>query len=905
MSTWLVIGASIGYLMLLFVIARATEGKLAIAKKIATSSWGYALSLSVYCTAWTFYGSVGNAASTGFQFLPVYLGPTIIAPISVFLLRKMRAISSAERITSLADFISARYGKNISLGVLVTVFCVVGLLPYISLQIKAITESLTLLTGFASSSNNNWHFWQAPAFYITILLAAFLILFTTKDADSTKQHTGLIAAVSFESVVKLVAFLAVGIWVCFVLFPSPKHLFKTALEKLPEIQYWSQQSSGYGTQFLLLTVLSALAVLLLPRQFQMSVLENNNEQYIADASWKFPLYLLIINLFVLPIAIAGTMLLPQGISADYFVLGLPLQANAKALALLVYIGGFSAATGMMIVEVMALSTMISNHVVIPIKLWLTTTQRNTTNNFEAYLLNVRRLSIIILLLLAFVYEEIGTLSSSLLSVGLTSFVAVAQLAPALLLGLYWITGNKKGAISGIVGGFIMWFFCLIIPVLAQRYNWAAAITSDGLLGVSWLKPMQLLGTSFNNHIVHGFVWSLLVNLLLYIGISLYTKPTALEVIQADVFVNFYQQKKGANNEALLGSKRSASVNDVQQVLTKFTGEHMAAQFIERYRRRYPEKPITDVADEHMLQYAENILTGLIGSSSAHIMMRSIQHQEELLTLEQVINMVEDAQLLRSSNKALQKKSAELLRATKQLKAANEQLKQLDEIKDEFLYTVTHELRTPLTSIRALSEILFDNPDLPEEQRQQYTAAIVAETERLSHLIEQVLKLERFEAGKYQLHAAPSDIKSIVINSLQAVEPLAKEKNIALHTHFSDHLPQGYMDKDLMAQVIYNVLTNAIKFAQTHIHIHVQFGAAQKMLHVLIQDDGPGIEPGMEQRIFDKFVQAKQQMLRKPQGSGLGLAICKNIMQLHGGAIAIHNTPPQGCVCIIDIPIYNL
>ena len=405
MNSLTLILCSLLYLALLFVIADRAERrglKSSPKRSVVSNPYVYALSLAVYCTAWTFYGSVGKAASTGVEFMSAYVGPTLMAPLWWILLRKMIRICKQQNITSIADFISARYGKSRELGVLVTLFCVVGIIPYISIQIKAIAGSFATLSGQSAATAKPF-FLGDQAFLITLVLALFAILFGTRKLEATERHEGLVATIAFESLVKLVAFVAVGIFVTFSLFNGPADIFRQAA-KVPALS--SEYSFGPGHSsgdWFWQCLLSGLAVLFLPRQFQVAVVENGDEKHLNKAMWLFPLYMFLISLFVLPMAFGGQLLLGYHTNSDEYVLSLPLQHGQLGLAVLAYLGGFSAAASMIIVETTALSVMISNNLIMPLLVTIPRWQRQRRIRPGAFVLNIRRLSILLLLLFAYSY----------------------------------------------------------------------------------------------------------------------------------------------------------------------------------------------------------------------------------------------------------------------------------------------------------------------------------------------------------------------------------------------------------------------------------------------------------------------------------------------------------------------
>jgi len=638
LDTWVIVVASVAYLGLLFGIAYFGDRRADQHRSIISNGYVYALSLGVYATSWTYYGSVGRAASTGFGFLPIYLGATVMAAAWWLLLRKIIRICKQNRITSLADFVSSRYGKSSLLGGLVTVVSVVGIVPYIALQLKAVSNTFIILRGEsdpATAITTNPPVLADTALYVALLLAAFTIAFGTRHLDATERHEGMVAAIAFESIVKLVAFLAVGIYVTFVLFGGFGDIFSRAradpdLARLLTLS----ETQSYGS-WLWLIVLSMLAILLLPRQWQVAVVENVNERHIATAGWLFPLYLLLINIFVLPIAMAGLLSFPRdGVSADAYVLALPLAQGQAALALLVFIGGLSAATGMVIVETIALSTMVSNSLVLPILL-----RRGRAlaahRDLGRLILRIRRLTIVVVLLMGYAYFRLAGEALTLVSIGLISFAAVAQFAPALLGGLYWRGARRRGAIWGIVAGFSVWAYTLPLPSLAATGWVSQSFVDDGPFGVTLLAPYALFGLEGLDQVSHSMLWSMLVNVSLFVGLSLTDRREPAEHVQAALFVDvFTRSEDGAGSSLWRGT---ATVGELQALLGRFLGPEGAGEALRSYATRTGiDLPPDRAVGPDLVQHVETLLAGTVGSASARFMVASVV-EEEPLTVSEVVS----------------------------------------------------------------------------------------------------------------------------------------------------------------------------------------------------------------------------------------------------------------------------
>lgn len=892
MNQVLVITCSLLYLLLLFVIAYYAERKLRKGRSIINNPYVYALSLAVYCTAWTYYGSVGKAAYDGIGFVAIYLGPTIMMAFAWPILRKIIRITKVERISSIADFVSTRYGKNFSVGIIVTLLCIIGVVPYISIQLEAITDSFGVIT---SNSNADASFFTDTTFYIAIILALFIILFGTRSVDVTEKHEGLVAAVAFESIIKLVAFICAGVFVTYFLFNGFGDVFAKGKASAGLNELFTLNEDTSYANWISMIFLSMMAIFFLPRQFQVSVVENIRERHVNKAMWLFPLYLFVINIFVLPIAFAGRILSPEA-DADTFVLSLPLSAGNDWLGLFVYIGGFSAATSMIIVETIAISTMISNNIVMPLILSSSKLKNTIDSSFSSLIIYIRRFSIVLILILAYLYDKYVAQHFSIASIGLVSFAAVAQFAPAIILGIYWKGASKNGALAGIISGFVIWFFTLVVPSLPG----SESVIQHGLFGLEALKPNALFGLSGLDPVSHSLFWSMFFNLFLFVAVSVYARQKAQELYQAEIFVNVHKYRHSNSDKPGMW-KGTASIPDLFALLENFLGKERAGNLIRGYAQRNGINMETaGEADPLLVDFSEKVLAGVIGSASARIMVSSVTKEEEI-SIDEVLKILQESQQMIELNKELRKKSIELTRATDDLRKVNRQLKDMDALKDEFLYTVTHELRTPITSIRAMSEIVHDNEEMDPEQRRDFLERIVRETERLSHLITQVLNLERYESGRQKLNLSSFSMVDLAQEVYHSMEPLAQTKNIRLQLVHPDSTLLLHADKDLLRQVMINLLSNAVKFTPENGKVDFIIVDNHEEIIVTVQDNGKGIPKEVHPFLFDKFFQARNQTLKKPEGSGLGLAISKKIVLMHGGKIWVESEEGKGSRFVFLIP----
>ena len=904
---WVIATASFAYLGVLFAIAYYGDKRADAGRSIIANPTIYALSLAVYCTTWTFYGSVGRAASTGIGFLPIYLGPTLMAGLWWFVMLKIIRISKANRITSIADFVSSRYGKSQLLGGLVTIIAVIGIVPYISLQLKAVSNSFTILLHYPEivmpARAVAQPLLQDSALYIALILAAFTILFGTRHLDATERHEGMVAAIAFESLVKLIAFVAVGAFVTFGIYNGFGDIFDRAeaVPKLKALMTVADTGASYGSWWSL-TFLSMLSIMFLPRQFQISVVENVNERHLARAIWLFPLYLLVINVFVLPIAVGGMMHFTDGsVDADTFVLTLPMAERQEALALLVYIGGLSAGTGMVIVETIALSTMVCNDLVMPVLLRWKALRLHEERDLSGLLLSIRRWAIAAILLLGYIYFRAAGEAYALVGIGLISFAAVAQFAPAIIGGIYWKGGTREGAISGLVAGFAVWIYTLLLPSFAKSGWLSLDFISEGLFGIALLKPQQLFGLSGLGEIPHSLFWSMLANIGCYVAFSLRVRPDVVEASQGTLFVDAFRNTEGAAGSRFW--RGSAQVQDLLPLIGRFLGPGKAREAFLGYARRRGVATIDALeANADLVHYAETLLAGAIGGASARVMVASVV-KEEPLGIDEVMNILDEASQVRAYSKQLEQKSRELEAATAELRAANERLKELDRMKDDFMSTVTHELRTPLTSIRAFSEILLEDPKTDLIDRRKFLAIIVKETERLTRLINQVLDMAKIESGNAEWHTAEVDLHEIIEESIAATSSLFSDKRIGLEMALEGGVPKVMADRDRLIQVMLNLLSNAVKFCEAgQGRVKVGLYLAAGAVRVDVADNGPGISPAEQGTIFEKFRQGGDTMTAKPQGTGLGLPISRQIIEHFGGRLWVESSLGKGATFSFTLPL---
>ncbi|WP_339894819.1 sensor histidine kinase [uncultured Algibacter sp.] len=894
MNNYTLVVIIVVYLAVLFYIAFLAEKKR---KSIwVNNPYVYTLSLAVYCSAWTYYGSIGIAANSGINFLPIYLGPVIAAPLWIIILRKIIRISKQHKISSIADFISLRYGNNRFLGALVTLVCLFGTLPYISLQLKAVSETFAIMTDETSYVSTS--ILDDTTFYIALLLAVFAAFFGTQKTDASEKHKGIIASVAFESILKLVFFLIIGGHITFYLFDGTSDIYSqiSITENFHELTTLNGVEDGFNWFFMM--ALSFMAIFLLPRQFQVSVLENNREKHLKKAIWLFPLYLLLFNLFVVFIAWAGKLTFGDSVNPEYYTLLLPMEKGHSFLASLVFLGGFSAVISMVVVSTLALSTMVSNNLIIPYG-FLDKFIKNQPERNSKYIKNIRRISIFIIIISAYFFYISFSKELSLYAIGLISFVIIAQLAPSFFIGLFWNRGSSKAAIIGIIVGFIIVFYTLVLPFTLQAYTGVDDFTKYGLNGISTLKPYALFGIDFLSPPSHAFFWSMSFNILTYLVFSLTSKGNYRERNYAEMFVDSKNFSK--LQDSALVWKGEAYVADIKNVLIRFLGEKRAQRALNIFFTKYKLPQDTQLADARLINFSEKLLTGNIGSASAKILISSVVKEEEI-SLVEVLKILEESKEQVVNNKMLLEKSNELSKLSSELKDANEELVSKDKQKDEFLDTVAHELKTPITGIRAATELLMDeDDDMPKDIKNQFLKNILQDSDRLGRLINNILDFEKLETGRLNLDFKYQDIEKTIAKAIRSVAQIASKKGIKL-VNKNPHTFKLNYDEDRILQVLTNLLSNAIKFCEPkNGKIVVDYKLGNQNIEVSVTDNGKGIPEEDYDYIFDKFYQSKHQNTIKPEGSGLGLAITKQIVEKHHGKIWAKKDVKNGATLVFTLP----
>lgn len=614
---WLAILTTLAYLVGLFAVARYgdTAGRRFVGERARSAI--YVLSLGVYCTSWTFFGSVGSASSNGVEFLAIYIGPIVVfGLLHPFLLRIVR-LAKAQNVTSIADFVAARYGKSGAVAALVALIAVIGVVPYVALQLKAISASLTTILNATEGEAATKAL--APgtlSALVACVLAGFGIAFGTRRVDATEHQDGLMLAIATESIIKLVAFLCVGIYVTWGMFSGLDDLTHRVAQNA-ELTARIATNTDLPTMAVM-TFLAGLAIVFLPRQFHVGVVENRKEDDVRKAAWLFPLYLVAINVFVIPLAIAGLVTFPDGaIDRDMTVLALPIAAKAGPIVLITLIGGLSAATAMVVVGSVAVAIMVSNDLIMPALLLLRHMRRLIEpSDIRGVVLMVRRLAILILMLLSYLYFRHAS-EAALAAIGLLSFACVAQIGPACLGGMVWHGANARGAIAGLVTGLLFWAYTLFLPSLDPTIQAVSDLVEHGPLGIAWLRPTALFGTQMSP-LVHGVLFSLGANLLALVGFSLTRQTRPMERLQANAFIG---AKAAPMAQAFRPLRTRVTVEALEAAVARCLGAARARRAFAQFSadRATVLNPQAE-ADVHLLRFAEHLMASTIGAASSRLVL---------------------------------------------------------------------------------------------------------------------------------------------------------------------------------------------------------------------------------------------------------------------------------------------
>ncbi|WP_265515703.1 ATP-binding protein [Nitratireductor luteus] len=892
LPTDLVIFVCLGYVAILFAVAFAGDRRA----RRDPSGWlssplVYTLSISIYCTSWTFFGAVGSAARNGFEFLTIYLGPTVVFVGWWVFLRKLVTVGRVYHTTSIADLISARFGKDPTLGALVTIMAMVVTAPYIALQLQALTSSFQVITfhaGAVTAANTSLEPDFTTAFWLAVGLCVFSIIFGVRNIDVNERHHGVIAAIAVEAVIKFIALLVVGLWVVFAIQGSPAAVFENAPDNLVA------PDDTFGLRWITLCFLAGAAVICLPRQFQVTVVENSSESQIRTASWLFPLYLFLICLFIIPIAVTGLTQLPEGSNPDLFVLTLPLNADQDMIALLAFLGGFSSATSMVIVSSIALSTMISNHLVMPLALRFSIAPAASPDAMRSFILGVRRASIVFIVFLGFLYFFLSGASDALAAIGLISFCGVAQFLPSLVGGLFWRNATHGGALAGLVAGFTLWGYTLFLPSFGGAFLMPESVILHGPWGIDWLKPQALFGLEGVDPLVQATFWSLFVNAALFVCVPMFSEPTPLARYQSRLFVDVFRHQADSELSVM---RRTARIADLKHIANRVLGAQEA--FALFATKGIPGRRSVIASDE-LISEVEQRLAANVGAATARTLVSSVVTRETI-SVEELKRLADETEQIRAYSAELERKSRQVEVTAAELARANDQLRQIDLQKDEFLSQVSHEVRTPMSSIRSFSDILLSDPQLDPERKQRFLRIIQNESIRLTKLLDGILDLNQLENGDVEWEVEYFDPNSALDQAIESCEALASAAGVKLTRKGKVPRCRVSGNRDKLAQAFINLISNGIKYnTSANPIVTVSTSLRRGVYEACVADNGPSIPESERERIFVRF--ARGPMPRKV-GAGLGLAISRQIVERLGGKLALADSK-SGAQFVITLPATN-
>ncbi|MDQ7781471.1 MAG: ATP-binding protein, partial [Desulfomonilaceae bacterium] len=907
------------YMGFLFLTALWVERKAARGRNYVNNPLVYSLSLGVYCTGWTYYGSVGKAATSGLLFVPIYLGPTLAIILWWIVLRKLVRIKTSHHITSIADFISARYNKSQTVAALATVIALVGTMPYIALQFKAVLSTFSIITSPATGTDT----WIAGHLgpIVVALMVGFTIILGSRRLDPTERHPGLIMAVAVECVVKLFAFLAAGVFVTYFLFDGFGDVFTRIRETPPPaLSGMWQSGESRAVQWITYMILAMSAIMFLPRQFHVLVVENFHEKHIKTAMWLFPLYMLLINIFVLPIAMGGLLKGYSAQQADTFVLALPLHAGQTWLSVLVFLGGASAATGMIMISSITIATMVTNHLLLPVVGWV-----KSLAFLRRQLLKCRWVAVGGVILIGYWFERQVGESYMLVNIGIISFAAALQFAPVILGGIFWRRGNKAGALMGLGSGFLVWFYTLLLPAFVRSGWLPDTLLNHGPFGIWLLRPENLFGVTALAPLTHTVFWSLLFNIGLYVLGSLYFPQSREEASLAEDFVGALTTTRpltrtGYRESYIDLSAKTAAVRDLFGLYfgpnesLVMTEKCLDAAGIEHKSRI----SILELAELH--NAVEKTLAGSMGSAEARRALyeaglftdREAKELSEVYAdilaslkvtpqeLERKIDYYQEREALLTQHAAeLEEKVTE---RTRDLKAAQEELIKRERLAvlGHLTAIVSHELRNPLGVIRTSAFYLSRKFGHGDDKTKKHLARIEQQVGLCDAIIGELLEYTRGRRS--------ATVQGEINPWLEEIlDQMSTPDGVPLLRSLSPLLPPVHFDQEKLRRVIINLVENAVQAVQIRENalaagtdsykpiVRVSTSIAGRGIRIEVQDNGIGMDHETARHAFEPL------FTTRARGTGLGLAIVRKIVEEHGGKVSLKSESNVGTTVAVVIP----
>lgn len=890
------------YFGLFFSLARWVEGDTPTSRKVSDSPVTYGLSIAVFCTSWTFYGSVGKAVSSGMLYSTVYIGPTLTFVLLWLVMRRMIRIKHRYRITSIADFISARYDRSKTLAALASCAALAGATPYIALQIKSVSATFSIIARTPGSGSG----WSPNEIGIVavIFMIIFTIVFGARRIDPTERHQGMIAVVAVMAVVKLTAFLACGIFITYVIHNGIGELFQSLDTHGIDIAAFvtlSGQTETPQATWATYLLLSMSAIMFLPHQFHVTVVENSNEKHLATAMWLFPLYVLLISLFVVPIALDGIRVGANMGTADTYVLQLPLWYNKPWLALLVYIGGVSAAISMVMIASMTLSTMLTNHIVLPILGAV-----DFLGPLRRRLLNIRWFGIAFVILAGYWFNATVGESFILVNMGMISFAAALQFAPPILGGIFWDRGSKTGAQLGLIGGYAVWLYTLVIPAFAQGGMGFQSLTENGPFGLAFLRPETLFGMTNLDPLSQSVFWSMLFNVGLYMIGSILFEAKTSEIKIARKFSSILVGRTASIHspeEATIDLKSKTS--NIITALTRYVHRHEAgSMFVQSVNRAglHGKRKISLTELAELLGEVEKTLAGAVGAAEAHaaIMRADVYTEEEQARLSNMYSeILADLKLTPGDLKSrvdyykerellLSRQAQDLEERVKErtvdLEAANQELQ-------AFSYSVSHDLRTPLRAIDGFSQALLeDYEEKLDKEAIDFLNRIRKASQRMGILIDDILALSKMT--RMEVQREPVNLSRIALEIIDEIYERGQHTDKHVLVDIQPGL-ETVGDAHLIRLMLENLLGNAWKFSSREDHPQITFTEEESegKQWFVVRDNGAGFDMKYSNKLFQAFSRLHTQ--DEFEGTGIGLAIVDRVIRKHGGQIKAESALNQG------------
>ncbi|MPY23027.1 sodium:proline symporter [Shewanella psychropiezotolerans] len=930
-SLLLIILAYVGFL---YMIAAWAEAGSELAQKITTSAAVYALSLAIYCTSWTFFGSVGIATRSSILMLTIYLGPTLLMIVIWPLMQRILLIKQIYRVTSIADFLSARYNRSVSLAGLAALVAMIGIVPYLALQLKAINTSIDLLLAVQVGTK------LTIAWLVWLGVALFTIVFGIRHLDPTERHPGMMLALAVEGVVKLAAMLTVGVFVCFVMFDSPLDIFAQLEQKMPEAAANMSSKPAFVTWFSYL-ILAGTAFMLLPRQFHVMVVENPDPNHVKKVQWWLPVYLILMTLFVTPIAAAGLLLLgPE--TADSYMLSIPMLAGQELLTIFVFIGGFSASMAMLMVSGMTLSTMFSNHLVLPLIQWFRPDSR-----LKKYLLQSRWLAVFIVLGAGQMFYLYLGESYMLVNMGMISFCAVLQFLPLVIAGLYWPQVTTKGAFSGLCAGFGIWAYCLLLPAIMKSGWINADILLTGPFGIGWLHPEHLLGTEMHK-ISHGAFWSMAANISALVLGSLYSKMSGEEKRYNAEFMDVMAERV-AEDEAIMDTlPRNIELDPKLKLLKGIFSQYLTPEYAEMklaaclIEAELNEASLINVQElANLERTTERQLSGITGAAVAHMVVTqsNLYSEQEIRTLERYYGQllaqlkISPAQLRQQLNYSKEKellakryseqmqgivddRTRELQETLDKLKSAQAHLVETEKQASlgKMVAGIAHEINTPIgVCVTAASHLhdevvglkkMFAAGELSEEEFQGFMLTctesmdiILKNNARASKLIQ---SFKRVAVDQSSEQVREFGLKEYLGEILMSLRPTLKKEPHKIQVICPDKLICNTYP-GVISQVVTNLIMNSLLHAfkpEQVGKVTIEVTGSEGNILMNYSDDGVGLDEDGEKNLFDPFYTTK----RNQGGSGLGTHLVYNLVtQKLKGEVDVETSPGKGLCYHIRFP----